>query len=64
MSGYRLFLMDQDGHITERIDLDCDNEDEAREIADEGAHEIHMELWCLGRALKVYPGRFRRAGKG
>ncbi len=64
MPGYRLFLLDRDGHITERIDIETDDEAEALRVADETAHDFEMELWQLTRVVKKYPAKFCKSATG
>ena len=64
MSGYRLYLLENDGHIKERIDMECADDAEAIQAADQIGHEFEMELWCLARVVKKYPARSRRSASG
>ena len=54
MPQYRLYILDADGHIKRRIDLDCRDDGEAIERAIE--HEIGtgMDLWCDARRVRMF----------
>ena len=54
MHNYRAYLMGRDGHITSRVDLDC-NDDEAakkRAAALVDAHDV--ELWDGARKIAEF----------
>jgi hypothetical protein len=56
MQEYRAYLIGPDGHIQNRVDLVCENEDEARERVKQYLGECVVELWQLGRLIE----RFQR----
>ncbi|TGN90920.1 hypothetical protein EOW77_0003550 [Bradyrhizobium yuanmingense] len=42
---YRAYIVDKDGHVTGRIDLICEDEDVARERAQQLVDGHAVELW-------------------
>ena len=42
---YRVYLMDPDGHISQRVDLICNNDNDAKERAQQLADICPVELW-------------------
>jgi hypothetical protein len=51
MNEYRVYLMGPDDHIQSRLDLVCEHEEAAKELAKQlvGGHDV--ELWQLGRLI-------------
>lgn len=61
MSNFRAYVIGHDGHIVQRIDLDqCQDENEAREVAKRLVDGHDVELWELARRIE----RFRHHDKG
>lgn len=56
MATYRLFLMVADGHVQRDIELECDDPDGARKLAEEHRGPA-MELWSLGGQVEVYSAK-------
>ena len=54
MEDYRVFLIGPDGVITSRVDLVCENEEEARERAKQLAQGCTAELWQSTRKIAEY----------
>jgi hypothetical protein len=54
MHGYRAYVIGRDGHIQDRIDLFCDNDDEAKERAKQLVDGYAVELWDEGRQIAVF----------
>jgi hypothetical protein len=54
MNDYRVYLMGPDGHIVERIDLLCADDDAAKERAKQLVDGHDVELWQLGRQIAVF----------
>jgi len=42
---YRAYIVDQDGHVTGRIDLLCEDEDAARQRVKQLVDGLAVELW-------------------
>ena len=45
MQEYRAYIVDQDGHVTGRIDLLCEDEDAARQRVKQLVDGLAVELW-------------------
>ena len=56
MQGYRAYIIGQDGHIQNRVDLSCENEAEAKTLALQLVKGCHVELWQLGRKVETFTG--------
>jgi hypothetical protein len=57
-SGYRAFLLGPDGHVVDRVDLFCRDENEAKQKAQELAKNCPVELWqCARKIAKFEPPR-------
>ncbi len=55
VADYYLYLLDQRGRITRRIDLpDCLSDDHARELAAAHPHPSGRELWQRDRLVESY----------
>jgi hypothetical protein len=54
MQGYRAFIMGPDGHIQDRVDLRCNDELEAIELAKQLVDGHDVELWQLDRRIGTY----------
>jgi hypothetical protein len=54
VNEYRAYMMGADGHILNRIDLLCADDDEARERAKQLVDGHDVELWQLGRQIAVF----------
>lgn len=48
VNEYRAYVMGADGHILNRIDLFCANDDQAKEQAEALVDGHDIELWQLG----------------
>ena len=59
MHGYRAYILGLDGHIQDRIDLFCTNDDEAKERAKQLVDGHAVELWDEARKV----ARFEPAEK-
>ena len=51
MIGYRVYLIDSDGHIQQRIDLQCEDDERAKEQAKKLVDGHDVELWQLNRRV-------------
>jgi hypothetical protein len=51
MHGYRAYLIGSDGHITDRIDLFCGSDADAKERAKQLVDGHAVELWDEARKV-------------
>jgi len=51
VNEYRAYLIDRDGHIRQRVDMLCADDDAAKEQAKQLLHGRDVELWQLGRRV-------------
>jgi hypothetical protein len=54
MQEYRAYVIGPDGHIQERIDLLCADDDAAKEQARLLVNGHDVELWQLGRQIATF----------
>lgn len=54
MQGYRVFILGSDGHVQNRVDLDCQDEAEAIKQAEQLVDGHDVELWQLDRLIKAF----------
>jgi hypothetical protein len=54
MKGYRAYIVDPDGHIENRVDLNCEDEEEAIRLAKQLVDEHDVELWQLDRKIQTF----------
>ena len=54
MIGYYAYLIDNDGHITRRIEITCDNDEEAKRRAKQLVDGYAVELWQQARKIKRF----------
>ncbi len=54
MAEYRLYLIRDDGHFRKAIDLDCENDDAAKEHAKAFIDGCNAELWQLSRKVATF----------
>lgn len=52
--GYRAFIVDEDGHVQNRVDLVCEDEVEARRLAKRLVDGHDVELWQLDRKIETF----------
>jgi hypothetical protein len=57
VNEYRAYIMDADGHILNRIDLVCVDDDEAKERAKQLVDGHDVELWQFGRKIAEFKVR-------
>ena len=60
MNDYRVYVIGSDGHILDRIDLVCADDDAAKERAKQLVDGRDVELWQLGRMI----AQFKRCARG
>jgi hypothetical protein len=56
MPDYRAYILRPDGHVHYRVDLDCQDEAQARQRAKALADGHDVELWELGRFIERFKG--------
>jgi hypothetical protein len=54
---YRLYFLNDRGHIIDRVDLDCEDDDHAAQVAAGYADGRDMELWSRDRKVRAFPLR-------
>jgi hypothetical protein len=54
MNDYRVYVVGADGHIVDRIDLLCADDDAAKEHARQLVDGHDVELWQLGRRIAEF----------
>jgi hypothetical protein len=54
MHGYRVYIIGPDGHIQNRIDLFCENDDDAKERAKQLVDGHAVELWDEARKIALF----------
>ncbi len=55
MQEYRAYLIGPDGHIQSRVELVCENEDDAKERAKQLVDGHDIELWQGARKVAIFP---------
>jgi hypothetical protein len=56
MPDYRAYILRPDGHVHDRVDLDCQDEAQAREKAKALVDGFDVELWELDRRIERFKG--------
>jgi hypothetical protein len=54
MQGYRAYILREDGHVQDRVDLVCEDEAEARKLARQLVDGHDVELWQLDRKIETF----------
>ena len=54
MQEYRAYIMGPDGHVQNRVDLRCNDEDEAVGLARQLVDGHDVELWQLDRHIETF----------
>jgi hypothetical protein len=52
--GYHAYIIGDDGHVQNRIEVLCDNDDEAKRRAEQLADGHAIELWQEGRRIATF----------
>lgn len=55
MTDYRLYFLDETGHIREALELDCRDDDEAITLAEARREGGPIELWQRSRVVRRFP---------
>jgi hypothetical protein len=54
MQDYRAYIMGSDGHVTNRVDLRCNDDAEATRLAKQLVDGYDVELWQLDRHVETF----------
>ncbi len=54
MTGYYAYIIGDDGHITNRVQIICDNDAEAKRCAMRLADDHAVELWQQARKIERF----------
>ena len=54
MEEYRAYVLGEDGHITNRVDIRCSDENEARRLAKVAVDGHAVELWQHDRFIERF----------
>jgi hypothetical protein len=54
MEEYRAYVIGHDGHITNRVEIRCSDEKEARRLAKVAANSHTVELWQADRFIETF----------
>jgi hypothetical protein len=54
MNGYYAFVIGEDGHITNRIEIICENDEEAKRCARQLVDGDTIELWQEARMIETF----------
>ncbi len=54
MTSYQVHVLDVWGRIVRTIDIECDDNRQARVIAEDQSHRVSTELWQDGRLIERY----------
>ena len=54
MRDYRVFVLGEDGHVTNRIDLWCTDDADAKERAKKLVDGRDMELWHRDQRIAIF----------
>ena len=59
MATYRAYFLDETGHVANRLDLECPDDQAAKERAKYLLNDNGVELWLFDRCIAVFkpPGR-------
>jgi hypothetical protein len=61
MQDYRAYILAEDGHVQNRVDLRCGSETEAVRLAKQLVDGHDVELWQLDRKIETFRSRQPRA---
>ena len=60
MPHYRAYFLDEDGHISNAIDMECTDDDQAKECAKKFVSGQSAELWHEDRLIATYTATERK----
>jgi hypothetical protein len=55
MAGYRLYFLEDKGHIQKAMELECADDDEAIKTSERYRQGVDLELWQLARVVTKLP---------
>ena len=55
MPHYRTYLLDENGRVTNAVDMECTDEAQAKECAKKYLSGCGAELWQQDRLIATYP---------
>lgn len=61
MPDYRLYYLDEAGHITHALEIQCESDQDAIALVATRGQGAPMELWERGRFIKRFDGAERDA---
>ena len=53
MRGYRAYIIGRNGHIMDRVDMHCENDEAAKERAKQLVEQHAVELWDGARRVAI-----------
>ena len=56
MPHYRAYLLNKEGHISNAIDMECADDEQAKECAKKFISGQNAELWHEDRLIATYTG--------
>lgn len=62
MQHYRAYFLDEDGHISNAIDMECTDDEQAKECAKKFVSGRNAELWHEDRLIATYKGNAATQG--
>jgi hypothetical protein len=57
MQHYRTYFLDQDGHISNAIDMECTDDEQVKECAKKFVSHRSAELWREDQLIAIYAAR-------
>lgn len=54
MAGYRVYVLDKDGHISRAIELECPDDEVAKQSARQFVNGHDIELWQRDRQIAKF----------
>jgi hypothetical protein len=54
MPDYRLYFLDSEGKVSHAVELQCDDDERAIQLAETHADGRDMELWSLKRRVRAF----------
>ncbi len=54
MAEYRVYFIGSDGAITGRVDIVCNDDEEAKRVAKQMVDEHAIELWQNSRRIEMF----------
>jgi hypothetical protein len=57
MMDYRLYFLDEHGHVSAAVELDCEDDAQAIRTAEKRGDGRAMELWQRARKVKAFARR-------